>query len=497
MENLNAQGLVKIISTGASLIYVVTDNERRTEGIVVQVAARLKGVDLPYVWNCTEGLSRGGANIPDTVEPLQALDFALAQPGPLLFVFKDLCWFWKDGPFIARKLKEFAVRAKSKALVILGQTEEIPEGLREDMTILQQGLPTIEEISSFLEQLLGREPLLAKSCGENPGLMRDLVMAAQGLDLIDIERGVRALRLSPEAGGDEIVRALFETKRLIIRKSGIMEFVVNEVSSDKVGGMENLKHWMARRERAFGIENISAGVNMPKGVLVMGIAGCGKSLFIKAIASEWRLPLIRLDMAAVYEGTYGTPESSLRKAFKTAEAIAPCVLWIDEIEAGISSQGFKAEGGASSRVLGSFLTWMQEKRAPVFVAATANAIEMLPAEVLRKGRFDEIFYVGLPDVKAREEIFRIHLARQGTVLTTFDIPLLAGSTRGFSGAEVEQAVLASAFEALAERRPMVQQDVMAAVSRTVPLSVTMAEQIKKIEAWAFKRAVPASGKYNP
>jgi AAA+ superfamily predicted ATPase len=497
MENLNAQGLVKIISTGASLIYVVTDNERRTEGIVAQAAARLKGVDLPYVWNCTEGLNRGGANVPDTVEPLRALDFALAQPGPLLFVFKDLCWFWKEGPFIARKLKEFAVRAKSKALVILGQEEEIPEGLREDMTILQQGLPTIVEIRSFLELLLGREPLLAKSCGENPELMPNLVMAAQGLDLIDIERGVRALRLSPEAGGAEIVRALFETKRLIIRKSGIMEFVVNEVSSDKVGGMENLKHWMARREKAFGIENISAGMAMPKGVLVMGIAGCGKSLFIKAIASEWRLPLIRLDMAAVYEGTYGTPESSLRKAFKTAEAIAPCVLWIDEIEAGISSQGFKAEGGAASRVLGSFLTWMQEKRAPVFVAATANAIEMLPAEVLRKGRFDEIFYVGLPDVKAREEIFRIHLARQGTDLTPFDIPLLAGSTKGFSGAEIEQAVLSAGFESLADRRPLVQQDVMAAISRTVPISVTMADQIKKIEAWAFKRAVPASGKYNP
>ena len=199
MENLNAQGLVKMISTGASLIYVVTDNERRTEGIVAQAAARLKGVDLPYVWNCTEGLSRGGATVPDTVDPLHALDFALVQPGPLLFVFKDLCWFWKDSPFIARKLKEFAVRAKSKALVILGQAEEVPEGLREDLTILQQGLPTIEEIRSFLDQMLAREPLLAKSCGENHGLMADLVMASQGLDLIDIERGVRALRISPEA----------------------------------------------------------------------------------------------------------------------------------------------------------------------------------------------------------------------------------------------------------------------------------------------------------
>jgi AAA+ superfamily predicted ATPase len=497
MENLSAQGLVKIIGSGANLIYVVTDNERRTEGIVAQAAARLKGVEAPYVWNCTDGLCRGGAAVPNTVEPLRALDFALDQPGPLLFVFKDLCWFWKDGPFIVRKLKEFAARARSKALVILGQAEEIPEGLREDLTILQQGLPSIEEIRAFLEQMREREPLLKKVCGENPELMRDLVMAAQGLDLIDLERGVRTLRLAQDAGGNEVVRALFETKRLIIRKSGIMEFVVNETGSDVVGGMENLKHWMARRERAFGIENIAAGVNMPKGVLVMGIAGCGKSLFVKAIASEWRLPLIRLDMAAVYEGTYGTPESSLRKAFRTAEAIAPCVLWIDEIEAGITSHGFKAEGGAASRVLGAFLTWMQEKRAPVFVAATANAIEMLPAEVLRKGRFDEIFYVGLPDVKAREEIFRIHLTKQGSDPTPFDVPLLAGSTKGFSGAEIEQAVLASAFEALADRRQMVQQDIMAAVSRTVPLSVTMAEQIKKIEAWAFKRAVPASGKYNP
>lgn len=497
MENLNAQGLMKIIGSGAGLLYVVTDNERRTEGIVAQAAARLKGAEAPYVWNCTDGLSRAGVAVPGTVEPLKALDFALAQPGPLVFVFKDLCWFWKDGPFIVRKLKEFAARAKSKALVILGQDEEVPAGLREDLLILQQGLPTIDEIRAFLEQLQEREPLLKRVCGEDPALLRDLVMAAQGLDLTDIERGVRALRISQGAGGGEIVRSLFESKRLIIRKSGIMEFVVNEISPDKVGGMENLKHWMARRERAFGVENISAGVNMPKGVLLMGVAGCGKSLFVKAIAAEWRLPLIRLDMAAVYDGTYGSPESSLRKAFRTAEAIAPCVLWIDEIEAGISSQGFKAEGGSSSRVLGSFLTWMQEKRAPVFVAATANAIEMLPAEVLRKGRFDEIFYLALPDVKAREEIFRIHLGNQSIDPGTLDLPLLAGSTKGFSGAEIEQAVLSAAFEALADRRPMAQQDVMAAISRTVPISVTMAEQIKKIEAWAFKRAVPASGKYNP
>jgi ATP-dependent 26S proteasome regulatory subunit len=497
MENLDLQGMMQMISTGASLIYVVTDNERRSEGIATQAAARLRGAGAPCLWSCTAGLSREGVPIPDTVDPLKALDFAIAQPGPLLFLFKDLSWFWRDNPFIIRKLKEFASLARAKVLIVMGHDETAPEALREDMITLYQGLPTIGEITVFLEQLKEREPNLKRVCNQEPELMGKLVMAAQGLDLIEIERGVRTVRLSEAATGAEVVRALFETKRLIIKRSGIMEFVLNDAGPDQIGGMENLKQWMERREKAFGLENIASGLNMPKGVLIMGIAGCGKSLFVKAIAAKWLLPLIRLDMAAVYEGTYGSPESSLRKAFKTAEAIAPCILWIDEIEAGISSQGFKAEGGSASRVLGSFLTWMQEKRNPVFVAATANAIEMLPAEVLRKGRFDEIFYAGLPDAKAREEIFRIHLARQRIDTRAIDITLLAGSTRGFSGAEIEQTVATALFEALSERRPVIQQDIMAAISRTVPISVTMADQIKKIEAWAFKRAVPASGKYNP
>ena len=296
-------------------------------------------------------------------------------------------------------------------------------------------------------------------------------------------------------GGNDPVRALLDNKRRIIQQSGIMELVIEVDGCNQLGGMENLKYWLERRKSAFGLDGISSGVGLPKGVLIMGIAGCGKSLFVKAIAAEWRLPLIRLDMSTVYGGVFGTPEESLRLAFNTAEAVAPCVLWIDEIESGITTHGFKSEGGSASRVLGLFLTWMQEKKEPVFVAATANAIEMLPAEVLRKGRFDEIFYVGLPESPAREQIFRIHLANRQVDTASFDIPLLAGSTRGFSGAEIEQTVNSAVFEALATQRPMTQQDLMVMISRTVPLSITMAEQIKKIEAWAFKRAVPASGKF--
>ena len=498
MENLNAQELLRQISSGAGLIYVVTVNERRLEQMVMQCAGRIRDAGSPLVWTCADGLSRSGVGFPDTGDPLTALTIALDHPDARILFFKDLQYFWNDNPALLRRLKDLAAgaRGRGKVVIIPGEELNIPESLRGELVIMYQGLPGLDEITAFLEQLRARDPLLKGLCVADPELLSRMALAAQGLDLVPVERAVRLLRLSLIPDGAEAIRALSELKRKIIRESGIMEFVDNDAVSAQVGGMENLKQWMLRRERAYGLETILSGKSLPKGILIMGIAGCGKSLFVKAIAAQWRLPLVRLDMSSVYGGLYGSPEASLQQAFRTAEAIAPCVLWIDEIESGISSQGFKSEGGTASRVLGTFLTWMQEKRSPVFVAATANAIEMLPAEVLRKGRFDEIFYAGLPDAPGREEIFRIHLARQGVAPAAYDSALLSGSTRGFSGSEIEQVVLSGSFDALSERRPLTQQDLMAAISRTVPLSVTMAEQIKKIEAWAFKRAVPASGKFN-
>jgi len=498
VENLTAQELLRQISSGVGLIYVVTVNERRLEQMVVQVAARIRDAGAPLVWNCVDGLTRDGVRFSESADPATALATAIDCPDARILLFKDLPFFWNDNPGLLRWLKDLAagVKGRGKVVVIPGDECQIPDTIRGDLVILHQGLPVLDEITSFLEQLRGRDPLLKGLCDADPELLPRLALAAQGLDLAPVERAVRMLRLSRQPDGGEAIASLLQLKRKIIRESGIMEFVENDASAVQVGGMENLKQWMLRRERAYGLETIASGKSLPKGILIMGVAGCGKSLFVKAIAAQWRLPLIRLDMSSVYGGVYGSPEASLQRAFRTAEAIAPCVLWIDEIEAGISSQGFKSEGGTASRVLGSFLTWMQEKRSPVFVAATANAIEMLPAEVMRKGRFDEIFYAGLPDTPGREEIFRIHLERQGTSPADYDIALLSGSTRGFSGSEIEQAVLAGSFDALSERRPLTQQDLMTSISRTVPLSVTMAEQIKKIEAWAFKRAVPASGKFN-
>jgi hypothetical protein len=495
VENLNAQELLRQISSGAGLIYVITVSERRLEQMINHCAGRIRDAGSPLVWTCADGLSRDGVYLPDTVDPLVALTMALGHPDARILFFKDLPYYWNNNPALLRRLKELMAgsRGRGKVIIIPGEENQIPETIRGELVILYQGLPMLEEITVFLEQLRERDPVLKRLCADDPELLSRLALAGQGLDLSPIERAVRMLRLSRTPEGGDAIRTLFELKRKIIRASGIMEFVDNAAEAAQVGGMENLKQWMLRREKAYGLETIASGMRLPKGILIMGVAGCGKSLFVKAIAAQWRLPLIRLDMSSVYGGLYGSPEASLQRAFRTAEAIAPCVLWIDEIEAGISSQGFKSEGGTASRVLGSFLTWMQEKQSPVFVAATANAIEMLPAEVLRKGRFDEIFYAGLPDGPGREEIFRIHLTRQGVSPLAYDIPLLSGSTRGFSGSEIEQAVLAGSFDALSERRPLTQQDLMAAISRTVPLSVTMAEQIKKIEAWAFKRAVPASG----
>ncbi len=488
-QSLNLANFSQLVAAGTPLLFITTENETRTENLIQRATQQvIKGMPLPRIWNCNSGFEGQQG----TSEAQPALEWAISQEGRGIYIFKDLSAFWDNHPHLQRTLKDFSAgrRAPGKTLVILGTPCEIPPLLRNDILILDHGLPERGEIQSFLQSSRSRDPLVDKLLDSAEALDR-LTLACQGLELNDIERALRLARVTKSAGLEDLVGALFQSKQQI-RKSGIMEYVENDIQPEQVGGMGNIKQWMEKREKAFGGAALSAGRNLPKGVLTMGVSGCGKSLFVKAIAARWHLPLVRLDMATVYAGTFGSPETSLRAACKTAESLAPCVLWIDEIEAGISSQGFKAEGGAASRVLGYFLTWMQEKRQPVFVAATANAIEMLPAEMLRKGRFDEIFYVALPDVAAREEIFTIHLAKKGFDPQNFNCSMLGHSAKGFSGAEIEQAVTSAAFEALAQDRAPVQQDIMEAISRTVPLSVTMAEQIKKIEAWAFKRAVAAN-----
>jgi vesicle-fusing ATPase len=489
-ERITANHLLRLIAAGTPLIYLATDNETRTESFITRTMERgLKNIAVPQTWSCTTGFS----NVEGSVEPLSGLRWALGQEYRGVFIFKDLNWFWHDNPYLQRTLSDFVGQRQThqKTLIILGPSTALPPMLQRQAQVFEHPLPDRFELRAYIENRCQRDPLLQQMVTCDDDLNR-LITAAQGLDFCNIESALRLTRVAKSTTLADLTDALFLDKKQLLRKSGIMEIVDTPEASTLVGGMENLKQWLSKREKVFGCDTLAEGRNLPKGVLIMGISGCGKSLFVKAIAARWHLPLVRLDMATIYGGTFGSPESTLHQACRTAEALSPCVLWIDEIEAGISNQGFKSEGGPASRVLSYFLTWMQEKQYPVFVAATANAIEMLPAEILRKGRFDEVFYVALPSIEEREEIFRIHLEKYDQPMDTFSLSMLAHSAKGFSGAEIEQTVASASFEAMATDRPMRQQDLMEAIGRTVPLSITMAEQIKKIEAWAFKRAVAAN-----
>lgn len=267
MENMTQQQLIRLISTGTVFLYVITANEQRSERLLAQTAARLRGMGAPFVWTCTSGLVREGVVVPDTVDGLKALDFAISQPGPCMLILKDMHWFWRDNPLLIRRLKDLAQASagKGKVTVILGEDEWVPPRLREDLIILTQQLPDVEEIRTFLKQLQDHDPALSRACQEDPTLFERLVVASRGLDLVDLERAIRILRLADKSGGNDPVRALLDNKRRIIQQSGIMELVIDVDGCNNLGGMENLKEWLQRRTSAFGLEGIRSGVGLPGG----------------------------------------------------------------------------------------------------------------------------------------------------------------------------------------------------------------------------------------
>lgn len=488
------EGLKSLFEVGVPLIYVVSTSEDRIQRVLYTLCKTvLRPPRAFYSFDCVTGIRGEGTLVEGTSSLPRALDWISKQKGEICFFLKDVTYFWDNDPIIQRRIKNLVAHLKSQnsLMVFVGRTGSIPVDLRGSIFVVDQELPSRDELNNLIMQILSGDKMAEPLIKADPRFQEKVLRASLGLNLDEAERAIRKALSSGCKVVSDIISYLLEEKRQIVKQSGMLEFVDNDTGIHGVGGMGTIKEWLLKRARAYSTEATSSQISRPKGVLLMGISGCGKSLFVKAIAGFWDIPLLRLDMAAVYEGTFGSAEESLRKAIRTAEAVAPCVLWIDEMEAGISVQGQKAEGGSSSRVLGYFLTWMQEKKDPVFVAATANQIELLPAEVLRKGRFDEIFYISLPGEEDRLQIFTIHLSRRGYDPEKFDVKLLAHSTKGFSGAEIEQAVVSAIFESVSSERELTDEDLSKAVSRTVPLSVTMAEQIKKIESWAFKRAVPA------
>jgi vesicle-fusing ATPase len=481
-----------LLTTKTPILLVVSDSEDRIEEAVSACLPSLPPGTEVWSWTATEGLRTGRTVLQRTTAITDALNAIARLNRPAVFFFKDLHLILARDPhpWLIRRLRDLAAAFpdQGKALVFRSTSSALPEELVSTVTLAEDAPPTRAELLALLQEWRGLADPARPSVDSGDRFLR----AALGLPFYEVRRVLR--RFDPRAPGaeDRLVAELLGEKTRLVNRSGLLELVPADVSLAQVGGLQNFKAWLERRRYAFSEEARQAGVIPPRGVLLMGITGCGKSVAVKAAASFWDLPLLRLDMVRLYGGELGAPEEAIRRATRWAESLAPCVLWMDEMEAGITVAGHKAEGGPASRILGYFLTWMQERRALVFVGATANAIDLLPPEVLRKGRFDEIFYVSLPGMAERREIFQVHLAKRGINPDGMDLELVAYGTQGYSGSEIEQIVANAVVAAQSEGRAVAEADLTAAASRSVPMSVTMAEQIKRIETWAFRRAVRAS-----
>jgi len=439
------------------ILYLVSWEEDRVIRDLRQIAdAREKKL---FVWSSSKGMQphsnieQGKRSVDErTRDPLLALDMVLDHMEPALFALLDFHYYMAD-PGVARKLRDVAasLKASYKTALILSPTLKIPFELQKDTTVIDYELPGIEELGALLD---ARVKELNESSRLNitiaPDVRERILYAAKGLTLNEAENVFAKTLVSARRLTDAEIPIILSEKEQAIRKSGILEYYRTQEAFTNVGGLDNLKRWLTKRTRAFGDEARDFGLPAPKGVLLLGIQGCGKSLCAKAVSSLWRLPLLRLDVGKVFSDLVGSSERNIREAIPVAESVAPALLWVDEIEkafAGTQSSSF-SDAGTTSRVFGTFLTWLQEKTAPVFVIATANNIQQLPPELLRKGRLDEIFFVDLPTKEERAEIFAIHLRKHDRDPAAFDLGKLAAAAEGFSGAEIEEAVISALFDVL-------------------------------------------------
>jgi SpoVK/Ycf46/Vps4 family AAA+-type ATPase len=398
-----------------------------------------------------------------------------------------------DSPAVNRWLRDAVAsfRGTRKTIILLSPVLQVPVELEKEVVVLDFALPSAAQLGEVLNQQLAqvKQTRLERSVREK------LIAAAQGLTQDEAEKVFRKAQVLSGRLTEAEVAVVTAEKKQLIRRNGILEYIEEEATLEQVGGLEELKRWLRQRSQAFTERARQYGLPQPKGMLILGVPGCGKSLIAKTTSRLWELPLLRLDMGRIYDGsTVGRSEANLRSALKTAESIAPVILFIDELDKAFAGSAGSADsdGGTSSRIFGSFLTWMQDKTSPVFVMATANRVDKLPGEFLRKGRFDEIFFVDLPNLEERREIFRIHLTRRRPDIDRFDLEQLAKVSDGFSGAEIEQAVIAAMYDAFAQDREFTQLDIIAAVKATLPLSRTMTEQVTALRDWAKQRARPAA-----
>ncbi|HSU53493.1 MAG TPA: AAA family ATPase [Candidatus Dormibacteraeota bacterium] len=498
-----AAELETLIRARYPLLYIISNEELRVQSLVMEIARkRQKKV---FEWSCSTGLVPAGTSIQSqklrssaTRDPLPALDYIIEQVEPAIFIFKDLHPFLtKSNYAVIRKIKEIALHLKNsfKTIILISPVMEIPTELEKEITVLNYPLPSREELSELLDRIVEdvRQFKQVEISLDGAGRER-LLQAALGLTMGEAENVFARIIVKQERlTGDEVNEVLAE-KQQIIRKSGLLEYCASSESFEHVGGLEALKDWLRKRAVAFTDEAREFGLPAPKGILMLGVQGCGKSLCAKAVSTQWQLPLLRFDMGRMFGSLVGSSEENVRRAISVAESIAPAILWVDEIDkafAGTQGSGV-TDGGTTARVFGTFLTWLSEKTAPVFVVATANDISHLPPELLRKGRLDEIFFVDLPTREERAEIFQIHLLRRGRDANKFDIPALVEASKDFSGAEVEEAIISALYDAFSDGKQLRTEHVLVSLRQTIPLARTMDGQIGQLRSWAEGRARNAS-----
>lgn len=498
--------IISLIVSEASIIQIISYETLRIHAALIKAALETKRT--AFVWNRTEGLSELDQN-----GSLIEKDETLRDPSAILEWFTDgesdnilllLEDFHPDltqqQPHIINRLRCIARKTlthqlNNKTLLLSQPIHHLPVELEKDVQVLDLPLPEPAELRQIMRNVRQRFNLHERDYQESSRLIE----AALGLTTSEASLAFSLAVVKHKRLTDEEVPLIAAEKEQVIRKRGHLEFYQPQQGLDDIGGLDRLKEWLERRKRAFTEDAKDFGLEAPRGILLLGLPGTGKSLAAKAVSSAWQLPLLRLDMGRVFGGIVGQSEENIRAALRTAEALAPCILWIDEIEkgmAGIQSSG-ATDGGTTSRVLGTFLTWMQEKIKPVFVVATANNIAQLPPELLRKGRVDEIFFVDLPDVDDRKDIIRIHLRRRRRSADHFtdeELSNMAELSFGFTGAELEEAVKEAMFRAFDSGHDLIADDLKDALKETAPLSRTMSEVITSTRQWAKGRAVPASNR---
>lgn len=483
------------------VIYVVTWEESRVEDAVAEIAA--KRDKKVFTWSVCRGIVPYGTSPQSqrnvdakTTDPLVALNHVLDTVDPSVFVFKDFHPYLSE-PSVVRKVREVALYLKNsyKTLILTSPTLRLPLELEKEVSVVDFDLPSREDMMELLDRTVAEVNQNSNlSISLTDQAKEVLVNAAMGLTISEAENVFAKTLVKTGGLSENDVSIILSEKEQIVRKSGMLEYYRATDEFGNVGGMEELKDWLRKRKSAFSAEARKFGLPNPKGALLIGVQGCGKSLCSKALASLWGVPLLRLDLGKVFSSLVGSSEENVRQAIRIAESVAPAILWMDEIEkafAGTQSSSF-SDAGTTSRVFGTFITWLQEKTSPVFVIATANDISQLPPELLRKGRFDEIFFIDLPDRTDRMEIFRIHIAKRGRNPKDFDLTKLADAADGFSGAEIEEAVVSSLFDVFDKGQDLSTESILASIESTVPLSETMKEGIERLREWARDRARPAS-----